>query len=65
MARIAEFIARLDPSIPYALLAFHPAFEMSDVPPTSRRQAERCLAAAEDAGLTRVRVGNAHVLIEE
>jgi pyruvate formate lyase activating enzyme len=62
VGKIADFIARLDPAIPYALLAFHPDFEMSDLPPTSRRQALVCLAAARKAGLTRVRVGNAHLL---
>jgi pyruvate formate lyase activating enzyme len=62
VGRIAAFIARLDPSIPYALLAFHPSFEMDDLPRTSRRQAEECLAAAQAAGLTRVRVGNIHLL---
>jgi pyruvate formate lyase activating enzyme len=43
-------------------LAFHPAFETSDLPTTSRRQAEACFAAATDAGLTRVRIGNIHLL---
>ena len=62
VGRIAEFIASLDPTIPYALLAFHPAFEMSDLPATSRREAEESLAAAQDAGLTRVRIGNTHLL---
>jgi len=60
--QIAGFIARLDPSIPYALLGFHPNFEMTDLPTTSRRQATECLAAAEAAGLTRVRIGNVHLL---
>jgi pyruvate formate lyase activating enzyme len=60
--RIAEFIAGLDSSIPYALLAFHPAFEMDDLPTTSRRHAESCLVAARDAGLSRVRLGNVHLL---
>ena len=60
--QIARFIARLDSAIPYALLAFHPAFEMSDLPPTPRRQAEDCLAAAQSAGLQRVRLGNVHLL---
>jgi pyruvate formate lyase activating enzyme len=59
---IARFIARLDRAIPYALLAFHPGFEMSDLPTTSRAQAESCEAAAREAGLTRVRVGNKHLL---
>ena len=62
VGKIARFIAHLDRTIPYALLAFHPAFEMSDLPTTSRRQAEGCFQAAKDAGLTRVRIGNAHLL---
>ncbi|MEW6744793.1 MAG: radical SAM protein [Planctomycetota bacterium] len=62
VGRIARFIASLDPTIPYALLAFRPAFEMSDLPCTSRQQAESCLAAARDAGLVRLRVGNLHLL---
>jgi pyruvate formate lyase activating enzyme len=62
VGRIAGFIAGLDPAIPYALLAFHPMFEMSDLPATSRRQAEECLAAARAAGLSRVRLGNIHLL---
>ena len=62
VGRIARFIADLDSGVPYSLLAFHPAFEMNDLPTTSRRQAMDCLAAAEDAGLTRVRIGNEHLL---
>ncbi len=60
--QIACFIAELDPTIPYALLAFHPAFEMHDLPTTPRRQAVDCLAAAQAAGVQRVRLGNAHLL---
>ncbi|HUW19111.1 MAG TPA: radical SAM protein [Sedimentisphaerales bacterium] len=59
---IASFIARLNPDIPYALLGFHGDFLMTDLPPTSWKQAESCLAAAEAAGLKRVRLGNVHVL---
>jgi len=62
VGRIAAFLARLDRSIPYALLAFHPCFEMKDLPTTPPQQALDCLAAAESAGLTRVRVGNIHLL---
>ncbi|HIJ66138.1 MAG TPA: radical SAM protein [Candidatus Hydrogenedentes bacterium] len=62
VGRIAQFIAQLDPSIPYALLAFRGSFEMADLPTTSRREATDCLAAAEAAGLTRVRIGNVHLL---
>lgn len=59
---IARFIARLAPSIPYALLGFHPDFHMCDLPATSRSHAEECLRAAQEAGLTRVRVGNVRML---
>ncbi len=59
---IARFIARLDPSIPYSLLAFHPDYLLSDIPPTPRQLAEQCLEAAREAGLERVRIGNVHLL---
>jgi len=59
---IASFIADLDVNIPYALLGFHGDFLMADLPRTTREQAERCLAAAKEAGLTRVRIGNEHIL---
>ena len=59
---IAAFIAQLDPEIPYALLGFHGDFLMRDMPPTSRQQAQDCLAAAQAAGLKRVRIGNPHLL---
>jgi pyruvate formate lyase activating enzyme len=62
VGRIARFIADLNPDIPYALLAFHPCFAMTDLPVTSRQEATACLAAAEDAGLRRVRIGNIHLL---
>ena len=62
VGRIAAFIAGLDRGIPYSLLAFHPRHAMCDLPMTSRRQAEECHAAALAAGLTRVHIGNLHLL---
>jgi pyruvate formate lyase activating enzyme len=62
---IARFIATLDQNIPYALLAFHPDFLMTDLPTTSLQHAERCLATAKDAGLRKVRLGNIHLLRSE
>lgn len=59
---LAEFIARLNPDIPYSLLAFHPQFYLHDLPVTSREHAEAALAAAKAAGLTHVRIGNIHLL---
>lgn len=59
---IAKFIASLDPNIPYALLAFHPNFLMTDLPITSVQHAEQCLKAAKETGLRSVRLGNIHLL---
>jgi pyruvate formate lyase activating enzyme len=62
VAAIARFIASFDPNIPYALLAFAPQFHMHDLPCTSREHAEAAVEAARAAGLTRVRLGNRHLL---
>lgn len=59
---IAEFIASLDVDIPYSLLAFHPDYLMSDLPTTSRTDADEAVKAAARAGLRNVHIGNAHVL---
>ena len=62
VGRIARSIAEVDPTIPYALLGFHPHFYLPDLPCTSVRHAEEAEAAARAAGLTRVRIGNRHLL---
>jgi len=62
VGRIARFLADLNPDIPYSLLGFHPHFFMPDLPRTSVRHAQEAEAAARAAGLTRVRVGNRHLL---
>ncbi len=59
---IARFIAGLDPDIPYALLAFYPHFYLDDLPTTSAEHARAAAEAARRAGLSRVRVGNVHLL---
>lgn len=60
--RIARFIASLDREIPYSLLAFAPSYLMSDMPTTSRAQAEECLARAQEH-LENVHLGNVHLLL--
>ena len=62
VGRIARWIAGIDPHIPYALLGFAPHFYVPDLPRTSVRHAEAALEAARAAGLTRVHVGNRHLL---
>lgn len=62
VSNIAKFIAKLDPSIPYSLLAFYPQFYMYDLSATARSQAEECVKAAKAAGLKDVHIGNIHLL---
>lgn len=62
ISKIAKFIATLNPDIPYTLLGFHPDYHMTDLSPTSRKQADECREAARQAGLQRVKVGNMHLL---
>jgi pyruvate formate lyase activating enzyme len=62
VGRIAGFIASIDPTIPYALLAFAPQFRMADLPFTPARLAAEAEAAARAAGLVNVRIGNRHLL---
>ncbi len=63
--KISDFIASLNPDIPYTLLAFYPTFVLNDLPRTSFRHAMRCLEAAKVSGLRRVRIGNKHLLSQE
>ena len=60
--QIASFIYSCNPDIPYSLLGFYPHFLMTDLPKTTRMQAQECLSAAREAGLTRIRIGNEHLL---
>jgi pyruvate formate lyase activating enzyme len=62
--KLAGFIARLNPSIPYSLLAFHPEFMMKDLPATSVSHAQEAKKVALRAGLKNVRIGNVHLLKE-
>lgn len=55
---VASFIADIDPSIPYSLLAFHPLYYMSDMPYLKEREVDRLLEICKEEGLERVRLGN-------
>jgi pyruvate formate lyase activating enzyme len=62
VARIAAFLAEENSAVPYVLLGFAPHFLFPDLPRTSVRHAEEAEAAAREAGLSSVRVGNRHLL---
>ncbi|UCB60231.1 MAG: radical SAM protein [Candidatus Bathyarchaeota archaeon] len=61
VANIAKFIADIDPRIPYSILAFYPAYALSDLPRTSRKYAHACYEAATKY-LENVRIGNTNLL---
>lgn len=58
---IAEFIAEIDPNIPYTLLAFYPAYLLNDLPTTSKEHAQLCYNIAKKY-LENVRIDNAQLL---
>lgn len=60
--KIANFIASLNPQIPYRLLAFYPAFYMNEIPTTPKNLAYSCYDVAKKAGLKNVSIGNVHLL---
>lgn len=55
---IASFIADIDPSIPYSLLAFHPLYYMDDMPYVKREKVDRFMKICAEEGLQKVRLGN-------
>ena len=59
--KIAQFIAKLNPNIPYSLLVFHPANYMNDLPITPPQQVERCYHKARKY-LKHVHIGNEYLL---
>jgi pyruvate formate lyase activating enzyme len=62
VGRLCDYIASCDPTIPTALLGFHPHHVMRDLPRTSRTHADAASLVARESGLTNVRVGNKHLL---
>ncbi|MDI6806712.1 MAG: radical SAM protein [Candidatus Aenigmarchaeota archaeon] len=60
--KITKFIASLDKTIPYSLLAFYPHYCMTDIGLTSRKFALECYKVAKEAGLEKVRIGNLNLL---
>lgn len=59
---VAGFISGIDRKIPWSLLGFHPQFKMTDLPCTSRAQAQQALEIAKKFGLEDINIGNAHLL---
>lgn len=54
----AEFIKSVDPTIPWHLSAFYPAYKMNDKPPTTLSTLKRAREIALKTGLKYVYIGN-------
>lgn len=58
LRQVAEFIASVDPRIPWHVSAFHPDYQMTDSPRTSAAFLEQACALGEAAGLKYIYSGN-------
>ncbi len=58
LARIAEFLAELDPAIPWHVSRFWPQHKMQDVPPTPLESLLRACSIGREAGLKYIYTGN-------
>jgi pyruvate-formate lyase-activating enzyme len=56
-------LAAMDAEIPFTILAFFPAYKMSDVPPPDLWQMIDHYTAATDAGLRKIKFGNVHLFV--
>ncbi len=58
LRRIAQFIKKIDPNIPWHVTAFHPTYKMTDRPPTSADSLVLARKIGQEEGLHFVFVGN-------
>lgn len=54
----AEWLASVDPDMPWHISAFHPSYKMLDRPRTSVTTLERAYKIGKDAGIKHIYVGN-------
>ncbi len=55
---ISDFIASVDPEIPWHVSRYHPTYKMQDLPPTPLSSLKRALRHGDRAGLKNVYLGN-------
>ncbi|TNF46731.1 AmmeMemoRadiSam system radical SAM enzyme [bacterium] len=65
VARISEFIASVDPLIPWHISRFFPVYRMTDRPPTGTESLKRAETAGIDAGLKHVYLGNVRTGVDQ
>jgi pyruvate formate lyase activating enzyme len=55
---VAAWLAEVDPDMPWHVTAFHPDYQMQDLPRTAQRDLARAYEIGKEAGLHYVYVGN-------
>ncbi|UCE23101.1 MAG: AmmeMemoRadiSam system radical SAM enzyme, partial [Candidatus Aminicenantes bacterium] len=60
LKRIAHFIAKTDPDIPWHLSRFHPDYEFTDTPATPIEVLRKARSLGEEEGLRHVYIGNVY-----
>ncbi len=63
LTEMAKFLSSTDKNIPWAFLCFYPHFYFSDLPQTSRKQADTALKVAAGYGMKYTHLGNVHLLV--
>lgn len=62
LKQIAEFIAEVNPDIPWHISRFYPQYKYTDSAPTSEKTLQRGYDIAKTAGLHYVYIGNLHTV---
>ncbi|MFQ5711120.1 MAG: radical SAM protein, partial [Candidatus Geothermarchaeales archaeon] len=61
IVKIARLIRRVDPSIPFTLLAFFPAYRLGENRAPTLMEMVKTYFAVKEEGLKKVKLGNCHV----
>ncbi|MBS7287302.1 MAG: radical SAM protein [Candidatus Freyarchaeota archaeon] len=61
IVRVAELLHDVDPEIPFTILAFFPAYKLTNVRSPNLMEMVSTYLAVKDAGLRNVKLGNCHV----
>lgn len=61
---IAELLAQVDSTIPFAIIAFFPEHKLTNVPSPNFQQMVEAYYATRDAGLTNIRLGNIGIFVK-
>lgn len=62
---IARILAKVDPQIPFTILAFFPEYQLQEVPPPNFEQMMGAYERVKETGLKHVRLGNIGIFVRK